>query len=164
MKLLHVGLCAAVFGMFGGCGPALTPRPKVVPVSGKVLLDGKPVEGVTVQFLNKNSPRTAVGVTDANGQFRLTTYDTNDGAIVGDHVVTIFKPAAGAAGGPELVNPSANPEEWKKQYEQKMRKPQAAAAIGTAVPAKYADPKTSGLLRQVIEGDENVFTIELTSQ
>jgi hypothetical protein len=133
-------------------------------VSGKVLLDGKPIEGVMVQFLNKTSPRTAMGVTDASGQFKLTTYDTNDGAVVGDHIVTMTKQGSGGAMNAELPSPAVNPEEWKKQYEEKMFKSRQQGPVPSQLPSKYGDPKTSGISRQVIEGDPNVFTFELTSQ
>src|SRR5262249_14960574 len=50
---------------------------KCYPVKGKVLLNGQPTAGAMVVFYPEtpDSP-TASGITDAQGQFELSTYNT----------------------------------------------------------------------------------------
>lgn len=68
-----------------------------VPVSGVVTCKGKPVANATVNFsplrgqgrAEDKTGRLALGMTDKDGRFTLTTYENNDGAIVGKHVVTV---------------------------------------------------------------------------
>lgn len=64
-----------------------------IQVEGKVLgQDGKPLERATVVFhptdTSQKFPKPR-GITDAQGQFVLSTYDTNDGAPAGKYKVTI---------------------------------------------------------------------------
>ena len=79
-----------------GCGGGAD-RPAMVPVSGTVNYNGSPVEGATVTFAAGTSSRSSNGVSDSSGKFKLTTFDTNDGAPVGEYVVTIAKFDAEAA-------------------------------------------------------------------
>jgi hypothetical protein len=71
-----------------GCGPS---RPETVPVSGRVTLDGRPVEGATVMFSPEAEGRPATGTTDAEGNFTLKTFEPGDGALLGKHRVTVTK-------------------------------------------------------------------------
>ena len=133
-----------------GCGKP--PRPEMAPVSGVVLYQSKPIEGALVTFRNDKSPRVAAGTTDRDGKFRLTTFENNDGAIIGEHVDTISKSQANPElAGASVENPSA-------AYGKGM----AAAASGNLdqirkleLPAKYADPATSGLKQTVQKGSNN---------
>lgn len=88
--------------MFGCGGPS--DKPQLAPVSGVVMMDGKPLADVTVAFhLDAlEAPRAGMGKTDSEGRFRITTYDTNDGAIVGTHIVTVAKIDAGPAGADDM--------------------------------------------------------------
>ncbi len=69
----------------------------VVPVSGIVTCQGKPVGNATVNFTPKasedrsslNPGKPALGITDKDGRFKLTTYENDDGAIVGTHTVNV---------------------------------------------------------------------------
>lgn len=96
--MLHFGktasLLAAVLGLIvSGCdqGPQL---PTCYPVSGRVLVGGKPVVRAVVSF-HAQAPqpdgKTYNGstFTDDNGAFRLTTFTAGDGVPAGDYVVTI---------------------------------------------------------------------------
>jgi hypothetical protein len=72
-------------------------RYSTVPVSGVVTCEGKPVANATVNFTplaDQGRPegkrgRVALGMTDKEGRFKLTTYENDDGAIVGKHKVTV---------------------------------------------------------------------------
>ena len=73
-----------------GCGSR---EPAKHPVSGVVLVNGKPAARVTVS-LEHTSPavrgnaRHPVAVTDEAGRFTLSTDGHGDGAVAGDYVVT----------------------------------------------------------------------------
>ena len=63
---LLVGLVA-----LAGCDREATTNP----VRGTVTLDGRPLPKATVQFLAQDpGGRDALGTTDANGRFRLSTF------------------------------------------------------------------------------------------
>ena len=91
--LLLAGACTSI-----GCGEAHQKR--VVPVSGIVSVDGEPVtEGyiiftpvVSSESDSLNSGKSASGTLDAIVSFKLTTYNKEDGAMVGKHLVHFYKP------------------------------------------------------------------------
>ncbi len=68
-----------------GCSDGRPPR---VTVSGQVLIDGQPLQQGSVQFIPKGG-RPAVGKIDENGRFTLSTYDTDDGVVLGVHQVAV---------------------------------------------------------------------------
>jgi hypothetical protein len=116
-RLGHLYLFWAVFLTFSifstsGCSDNL---PNRVPVSGRVLMDGKPLEYGTVLVYPKGQ-RMACGTLGPGGKFTLTTFDDDDGCMLGKHPV-----AVNAAKGI-----STNETQW-------------------FAPKKYADTATSGL-------------------
>ena len=80
-----------LIGCFGG-----ETTPPVAKTVGTVTYQGKPVAGATVTFNKEGAPRSGTGVTNAEGRFEISTFGNNDGALVGDNVVTVIKKAAGA--------------------------------------------------------------------
>jgi len=95
-------------------------RPKFVPVSGRVLVDGKPVANLMVTFQpiateqNKDPGPGSAGITDADGRFTLKVssqqYSSN-GAVVGKHKVRIgtILPGEGQATDPSIGSPDDAP-------------------------------------------------------
>ena len=69
-----------------GCGPKVPPTASV---HGKVTIGGKPVTTGRITFYPENNVRPAIGAIGTDGAYRLTTFHSNDGAILGKHVVTI---------------------------------------------------------------------------
>ena len=126
-----------------GCGePGTAPTGKV---TGTVTLDGTPIDGVGVTFLPEEG-RPASGVTDASGQFTLSTFETGDGAVPGRHKVAIGEQpdeSEPMPGTPEAAN-------WKP--------PEAR------FPERYSDPEKSGFEAQVESGKSNTFTFEMVSE
>src|SRR5262245_17553382 len=59
-----------------------------VPVTGTLTLDGQPAGQAELIFTPTHG-RVASGVTDDSGRFQLSTNKPNDGAVPGDHAVTI---------------------------------------------------------------------------
>lgn len=159
-------LCSLIVGQFAvGCGNE--DRPPVAPVKGVVTMDGKPVEGAQVTFSIKDSSRVSAGLTNDKGEYVLSTFDTDDGAIVGENLVTIRqipKEKDGEVGslavGPEAMmkgspagfktatKPAGNPNEFLQK-------------AGAAVPAKYGSIEKALLKRSVVLGDKNTFNFDL---
>lgn len=85
-----VGFGFAALLATGCSGPA---EVAVYPVVGQVVVNGKPAEGATVVFHPQAAGEVAelrpTGKTDADGRFKLTTRESNDGAPAGDYKVTI---------------------------------------------------------------------------
>jgi len=63
-------------------------RPRRVPVSGQVLIDGKPLTYADLKFVPEGA-RPSYGKLDSNGRFTLTCYDGNDGVVPGLHRVAV---------------------------------------------------------------------------
>jgi hypothetical protein len=147
-----------------GCGgdPHLADRPQTAPVTGQVTYNGNPVEGATVTFrpagagvpgaLGSGDGQGAVGQTDSNGRFQLTTFSPNDGAVPGQYQVSIRK--LDKAEQPEVFDeddPRYDPDVGTEE----------TAPPKHLLPEKYANPQTSGLTETVSDG-ENEFQFDLT--
>ena len=143
-----------------GCGGGASGRPDLHKVTGTVTFKGSPVEGANVTFSSATSPRSATGATDASGKFSLTTFDTNDGAVVGEHAVTITKVASGNESG---AMSEANAKEMMAKNMGTMGAGKSAETMPEMeLPAKYADAKTSGEKRTVSASETNDFKFDLT--
>jgi hypothetical protein len=70
--------------LFAGCDS----RPKRVPVAGTVYIDGQPVKGGHIRVI-PNSARSAQAMIDKDGKFRLGTFETTDGAVLGEHPIEV---------------------------------------------------------------------------
>jgi hypothetical protein len=149
----------ALFVLATGCEQSN--RPATHPVRGTIVYRGKPVAGASVAFLAPGAPRLAVGTTDDAGRFSLTTYEPDDGAVLGTHVVTVQKLAMQP--GPSYEVPGDgkfdNAAIERAMQEAAMRV-EAAEKAGSELPARYANHNTSDLRLEVVEG-ENDFKIEL---
>jgi hypothetical protein len=123
-----------LLGLFllAGCGGRGV---ELAPVEGVVLFDGKPIDGAGVMFQPVGGGRPAIGTTDSEGKFRLSTFDPGDGAIVGDHLVAVSKAESGGV-------PMENGLESTIKMSAKF-----------FLPARYAAPKQSGLTATVKQGN-----------
>lgn len=126
-----VGLCVGAIGC-GRSGQFPTAK-----VTGTVTVNGKPVEGAILTFYPEagktakaEAGKAAMGITDAQGKFELSTYRQGDGAVVGKHRVSIV----GKEGRAEMGN----------------------AATKFTIPTKYHFPHTSGLNQEIKSGDNKV--------
>lgn len=97
---LWLGLSLVSVAGCGEPGPDMGPVP-VYPVSGAVVYNGSPAEGVDVYLLPTSAPmvpqipHNPSGKTDAAGKFSLSTYAENDGAAEGGYQVVLrWKPPA----------------------------------------------------------------------
>lgn len=71
--------------MMVGCGSSSP----YAPVSGIVTIDGEPLAEASVAFHPKAGGRPAYGLTRADGSYELTAIERGDGALIGEHRVTI---------------------------------------------------------------------------
>jgi hypothetical protein len=121
-------------------------RIPVYPVTGKVIVNGAPAERAQVVFypiadeLRKPGMPIPSAATDANGVFRLRSYDPGDGAPVGKFNVTVFWAGPARSGA----------DEESESYVPNDR-------LG----GRYADPKKSGLTATVEEGGGELPPFEL---
>jgi hypothetical protein len=149
--LLRPGLACGLFlPLLAGCGSDSGPTAvieKVAPVSGTLKYQGKPLEFFQVTFLPTDGRRPATGVTDAEGKFTLGTNTQNDGAPPGQSRVTVVfvgPPPPDTATEVPIEDPALLPKPKIK------------------IPAKYANPDTSGLTQNVPE--EGITDLNLDLQ
>ncbi|OAI54130.1 hypothetical protein AYO47_03510 [Planctomyces sp. SCGC AG-212-M04] len=152
-------LCAVCgLALISGCssGPE---RPPTYPVSGTVTLKGKPLEGARVVFVSSaQSGMPASGVTDADGVYHLTTFDSGDGALAGTYGVKVAK-----YDNWDPDEPAGEAKEISYEEEQKLvfaddEKPHPVAK--SILPKKYDNEGTSGLTHTVTEAP-TTFDIKL---
>ncbi len=77
--------CLYLLSVLVGCGDG---RPGRVPVSGQVLIDGKPLTYGYIEFITAGA-RPAGGRLDEEGRFTLSCYEKNDGIIPGNYQVEV---------------------------------------------------------------------------
>jgi len=106
----------AVVVVTAGCGDG---RPTRVPVSGQVLIDGKPLDYGFIRLMPQGA-RPATAQIGPDGRFVLKTFDNGDGVVLGSHPVVVL-----AA---ETLSPTK--QCWH-------------------APKKYADAATSGLTAKI---------------
>lgn len=120
-----------------GCGRG---TPLMMPVEGTVTFQGSPLAEADVAF-TPTGGRPASGRTDTAGRFSLTTFKTNDGAMIGQHVVTVCK----------HVKKDPNATGAYFDYMQ-------------VTPEKFGRPSESPLRAEVTASGPNEFTFDITPQ
>ncbi len=119
-RLLIFSLLA--LALVAGCSG----RPRRVPVSGKVTIDGKPLTSGFIQVVPDNA-RAAVSRIDSAGHFKLETYGEGDGCVLGTHRVII------------VANQTLSPTKTR-----------------WLAPPKYRDPSTSGVSVEIDGPKDNL--------
>jgi hypothetical protein len=140
-----VGLCFWAMGCAGNAE-----RPPLGRVSGKVTHNGKPVTSGSVVFspvggTQSGAARIATGQIESDGSYTLTTYDTGDGAVLGQHTVTVESRGTGE----DIKNLNV--------------KPGGAIAYKlpkSTVPDKYLKTDRSPL-KHTVEAGKNTIDIDL---
>jgi hypothetical protein len=102
MRRLSLATAALAALWIGGCGSGdETEGFSLVPVTGKVTQNGKPVAGAQLSFTPnaKNKPQTpGDAVTDETGAYKAT-YRGRAGLSPGNYLVAVTKTAAGSKAG-----------------------------------------------------------------
>lgn len=123
-------------------------------------MHGSPLSGAVVSFAPSDGQPTAVGRTDDNGKFQLTTYEFGDGAAAGPFRVVVSKAFAadgGAAAGGDGGDDHEAAEEAASGHDA-----DSSAAEGEMVPAQYTRSADTPLSVEVKTSGENNFTLEIT--
>ena len=85
MLRLSLAFAAGVV-LFVGCGSGTN----LIDVEGTVTVAGKPMEQIYIEFWPEGNGPRSIGMTDAQGKFRLTSDDgKTKGALLGTHRVVL---------------------------------------------------------------------------
>lgn len=155
MRMFVAALCLAALA---GCGDG---SPPTYPVTGKLVIDGKPASGITVLLSpveKKIGTPTSSGITGADGTFKLTTSTGKPGAAKGKYKVVLMidnsgqfsalspsggtgaAPAGGASSPATGTGANQIPESMRKAMEQSGAV-QAQMQQGGVPETKYPFPK-----------------------
>jgi hypothetical protein len=123
--------------LVAGCGGL-----DLLPVTGTVTLDGKPVGDAAVTFSPTAGGPVASGTTDAAGHFQLTTTN-RAGVMPGEYTVTITKQTMHNITSDGMPGPGGVKIQWH-------------------VPRRYSEPESSGL-KAVVRREKLELKFELVS-
>ncbi len=125
-----------------GCGRGIK-IPSTVPVSGVVMMKGKPAAGIRVKFHPQFNigriPYIPLGETGSDGKFTLSTGAPANGAPPGEYVVTFEKP--------ELESPQKTGNYLETEID--------------GFQGKYSDPTQSSWKVKVARGENSLAPFEL---
>ncbi len=157
--LSTVVLCA--LSSLAGCGG----RSDLAPATGVVTFKGEPLADAKVMLHPLGGgPRNSYGTTNSKGEFKLSTFGMNDGALIGRHAVTITKVDASS-------QPTFDGEDLAKNgyggasYEAIMGPGNLAKQRKKLVfilPEKYSSKEKSGIEVDVVKGETNHFPLDMT--
>ena len=142
--------------------------PQTYPVTGTVIMDGKPVVNATVAFNPvAEGAKAARGRTDEQGTYYLKTFFAasfdETGAVAGSHKVTVFTPPPQVK--EENTPPPSSPQEQAAQRMREMQQQNTRKARMTmkksGLPEQYMDVSTTPLTFEVKPTAENVIDIVL---
>ena len=128
MRIVFLGAVAGL-ALLIGCSSS-----NGVPVTGKVMLDGEPVEGAAVMLMPAGSGQAATGATDKEGHFALHLGGQTKLIPPGQYHVGITKKKTSGVTSDDGLSGAVGPQGMKEEW---------------IVPRKYSDPKSSGLTAEV---------------
>lgn len=147
--MILLGLCVVV-----GCTPPEgRPQVETVDVSGKVTLDGEPVEGIQVR-MSSSLDHQGIGVTGSDG-----TYKLGNGAQPGENKVSFVK-----VDSLDEDDEEAEAEGDEMDGDETEGDEEAPAAEEGGLPAKYGDAETSETTFTVPAGGATDANFELTTK
>jgi hypothetical protein len=166
MKHTHINtfilLLFAGIVLFAGCNKARIPG--LAKCEGVVTWNGDPVEGARVEFIPKDNAngRSAFGITDAQGKFKTTTLDTDDGIMPGEYFVTVTKRTSTRGGAPPAPVETASdaPREGRNAPPPAREEMQVTYFI----PQVYSKKETSGLTADIPAKGTRDLTFELVGE
>ncbi len=125
-------------------------------MTGTVTYKNAPLKAASIKFLPADGPM-AVGMTDENGKFKLTT-GGRPGAVIGPHKVAITKMTGGTEAA--AMPSSPKPEDMMKMQKENMGKKNTGPK--SEIPEMYANPDSSKLTADVSsKGADNEFSFDL---
>lgn len=130
-----------------GCGDAVRPYP----VHGRVTFEGKPLAGggsIAFVPLGTQPGKTAGAEIEADGTYRLTTYQPGDGSMTGEFRVVIMQVT--------VKEPEARPDGTRAA------EPTRVVTAAQTIPTLYADYEQSPLRATVEAKSDNEINFNLT--
>ena len=119
-----------------------------------VTYKGAPVADATISFVpDATAMPPAFGKTDAQGVAKMKTYVEGDGAVVGQHKISIIKSET-TSSGPVTDQDSPN-------YVPPAGGGAPPPVVKYIIPQKYSSPASSGLAIEVKDSGPNEFTFDL---
>ena len=151
--------CALMILLVGCSGEVGEP---IYPVSGTITQKGKAVEGAIVAFTPTAGGRSASGVTDASGVYKLTTKSSGDGAEAGKYQITVAKydkqpPTQKLPTSDNQSDPTDITKEYPTGYNEMQAAEKAAAVAKNLLPPKYSQTATSKLEAEISKKGPNKF-------
>lgn len=152
-----LGMLVLCLPLTAGCGGGAS-GPPLAKVTGVVTLDGNPVEGATISFVPKGEGAMSLALTDPEGKFAMRTAAGKEGAVVGDHTITVSLSVTTGGGATGSADDLAPPQSFEGGA------PAEAPKTLFLVPEKYGSPTTSGLTVTVPSGGLSDYAVELKSR
>jgi hypothetical protein len=149
MTIFIFSVCLLCFGCNNG-----SKLDGLVPARGVLKLDGKPVSDATVIFKPVGQTRSAIGTTDANGNFSMMTLNPNDGVYPGEYIVTATKTEY--RGEIREEQPKGSDERSKIIHDNR--------EIIEHLPLKYAASDTTDLKITIPAGGNKKIAFDLTGE
>ncbi|MCA9081951.1 MAG: hypothetical protein KDA58_15425 [Planctomycetaceae bacterium] len=151
LRLVRIYLAIFTCSVLLGCGG--DGRPSLVQATGRVTLNGEPLEGASVSFVpvevaDATFQRPSFATTNAQGEFTIGTYGSEDGIPAGKYQVGIQKR--------EVVG--ALPKDFNEEEASQFR-----VRYKLIVPLSYRDPAASGVTVEVTSDGMQPAVIELNS-
>ncbi len=144
-------------GCLGG-GEGASPRAAVYKAKGKVTYLGNPLIGASVSFSPQGKQPAAVGRTNDDGEFSLTTYRAGDGAAEGEYKVMITMTESEAA----TEAPAAHGTDAGKDYGgSSAHGAKKGRASSNILPAIFSDAQKTPLTVKVEPSGKNEFPFDL---
>lgn len=134
-----VGACC-LFSLLVGCGPAGRPVVPTATVSGVVKMDGQPLSGAQVNFLNADY--AGVAETDASGRFEMTAQPGANKVFIVKYQGVSGTFDATMVGGGDM----------------------AGSGPKQLLPPKFSDPEKTELTFSVSEAGNSDANFEVTSK
>lgn len=150
-----LAVCMTAMGCSEG-GAGASKRATVYKVKGKVTYLGNPLIDASVSFSPQGSQPAAVGRTNDNGEFTLTTYRAGDGAAEGEYKVMITLTDSAPEASAEAAHGTEPGRDYSVSHAGKKGK-----SSGNILPAIYSDPTKTPLSEKVAASGENNFTFDL---
>lgn len=158
MNRLFLPAVLSLIAFVSGCGSPYA----LNEVTGKVTLDGNPLDNATIIFNPAGTGASASGVTDASGVYKIrdTRPDADFGAEAGDYEVTVIWSPPPAVDTSKMDSSSAD---YDKMAAEQARQVNAKPPTNN-FPVAYGNPKTSGLKATVKKGKNSDVNFELSSK
>lgn len=150
-------MCGLMF--VAACGRP-SDRRILVPTSGRVVFDGKPLEGALVTFVPRSAGAVAASATtDTRGRYNLLTPGApRPGIAPGEYAVTIMKMQTRQLMTEEQALAAA------KMGAAGISMPPPTTESAQVLPTKYRNPDESGFTATISETQRNSFDFELSGK